>query len=520
MLSNSRHRVVIALSFLLSLTSCSDTDFVVRPPAPEKLSTIESPVVGTTDSVIGVPVQLDLSPFLQAVNDQKMIPKKFDHWGSFIKHPKGVEYKYYAERDDFSIERSGSQQMGGAEPGESNGALSLRDWWKGIDLSGASLSVSAPLRYKIGLHPHSQIGDAPAQCGDGSEWPKQATLKGSIAMAMMPNYGVSASLRDVTVNPVDLCKLRVADMDVYPVVSGKLEDHVKGGLSKAVAQLNALTVRSHAEDVWSVLRNPIPLELDVWLLLNIDKVKHGGFSGDGHVVHDTLQITANPVIVYGAEPSATPITLPQIETEPASPEFRGVADVQGGYSGKQSASNRFHVLSDTQVDYSTLSKSLSNRLRGKRVANKGNFIQMTGATISSLGADQVLLRVDFTGDARGHVYLIGKPEINAMTQTVFLSGLRYDAKTTHLLQTAVPDWFYHAPLREAITPELVFGVTPMTDRVRDLLKTGLNRTLSPTVSIQGTVTSMQGVAVFANVDTLRVRTMSDGTLNVTVDNKP
>jgi len=238
------------------------------------------------------------------------------------------------------------------------------------------------------------------------------------------------------------------------------------------------------------------------------------------VVHDTLQITANPVIVYGAEPSATPITLPQIETEPASPEFRGVADVQGGYSGKQSASNRFHVLSDTQVDYSTLSKSLSNRLRGKRVANKGNFIQMTGATISSLGAEQVLLRVDFTGDARGHVYLIGKPEINAMTQTVFLSGLRYDAKTTHLLQTAVPDWFYHAPLREAITPELVFGVTPMTDRVRDLLKTGLNRTLSPTVSIQGTVTSMQGVAVFANVDTLRVRTMSDGTLNVTVDNKP
>jgi hypothetical protein len=275
--------------------------------------------------------------------------------------------------------------MGGAGPGVPNGGLSLRDWWKGIDLSGSSLSVSASLRYKIGLHPHSQISDAPAQCGDGSEWPKRATLKGSIAMAMMPDYGVSASLRDVTVNPVDLCKLRMADMDVYPVVNAKLSEHVKGGLSKAVSQLNALTVRSHAEDVWSALRNPIQLEPDVWLLLNIEKVKHGGFSGDGHVVNDTLQITANPVIVYGAEPSATPLTLPQIETEPASPEFRGVADVQGGYSGKRSASNRFHVLSDTQVDYRTLSTSLSNRLKGKRVVNKGNFIQMKGATISGLG---------------------------------------------------------------------------------------------------------------------------------------
>ncbi len=520
MLPNSGHRVFVVLSLVLLLTSCSDTDFVIRPPAPEKLSTVESPIVGTTDSVISVPVQLDLSHFLQAINDQKMIPKKFDHWGSFIKHPKGVEYKYYAERDDFSIERSGSQQMGGAGPGVSNGGLSLKDWWKGIDLSGSSLFVSAPLRYKIGLHPHSQIGDAPAQCGDGSEWPKQATLKGSIAMAMMPNYGVSASLRDVTVNPIDLCRISIADMDVYPVVNAKLSDHVKGGLSKAVSQLNALTVRSHAEDVWSALRNPIQLEPDVWLLLNIDKVKHGGFSGDGHVVNDTLQITANPVIVYGAEPSATPITLPQIETEPASPEFRGVADVQGGYSGKRSASNRFHVLSDTQVDYSTLSKSLSNRLRGKRVVNKGNFIQMKGATISGLGGNQVLLRVDFTGDAHGHVYLIGKPEINAMTQTVFLSGLRYDLKTAHLLQTAVPDWFYHAPLREAITPEIVLGMTQMTDRLRDLLQTGLNRTLSPTISIQGTVTSMQGVAVFADADGLHVRAMSDGTLNVTAGSKP
>jgi hypothetical protein len=116
--------------------------------------------------------------------------------------------------------------------------------------------------------------------------------------------------------------------------------------------------------------------------------------------------------------------------------------------------------------------------------------------------------------------LIGKPEINAMTQTVFLSGLRYDLKTAHLLQTAVPDWFYHAPLREAITPEIVLGMTQMTDRIRELLQTGMNRTLSPTISIQGTVTSMQGVAVFADADGLHVRAMSDGTLNVTAGSKP
>ncbi|NJN36775.1 MAG: DUF4403 family protein [Nitrospiraceae bacterium] len=129
----------------------------------------------------------------------------------------------------------------------------------------------------------------------------------------------------------------------------------------------------------------------------------------------------------------------------------------------------------------------------------------------------MLLRVEFTGDAQGYVYLIGKPEFNAMTQTLYLSGLRYDPGTTHLLQTTAPDWLYHAPLRESITPEIALGVTPMIDRIRDSLKTGLNRTLSPTVSMHGTVTSMQGIAVFAERDALQVRTLSEGSLTVTVD---
>ncbi|MBX3302388.1 MAG: DUF4403 family protein [Nitrospira sp.] len=515
----SRYHVVATMGVLLSLTSCADTDFVMRPPAPEKLPSAEAPTFEITDSVINVPVQLDLSGFLHAANDPKVTPKKFDHWGSFIKHPKGGDYKYYAEREDFAVEPFDFPQAGRAEPGVSIQDRSLRDWWKDVELSGSSLFVSAPLRYKIGLRPHS-VGGTSGQCGEGNEWPKRAALNGNIAMAMTPNYGVSASLRGVTANPLDPCRLPTADLDVQEAVNAKLSDHAKDGLTHAVSHLNGLTVKSHAEDVWSALRNPIQLEQDAWLLLNIDTVGHRGFSKDGHIVKNTLEITAHPVIVYGAEPPATPAALPSLETEPTSAEFRGVADVQRAYPGRQPSSRGFHVLADTRVDYSTLSTSLSNRLRGKRVVHKGYAVQMTGAKISGLGANQVLLRVDFTGDARGHVYLIGKPEINAMTQTVYLSGLRYDLKTAHLLQSTAPDWLYHAPLREAITPEIVLGVTPIIDRLHDLLKTGLNRTLSPIVSMQGAVTSMPGIAVFADMDALSIRAMSNGTLTVTVDGTP
>lgn len=508
MLRNSGCRIGVAMGMVLLLTSCFNSTYVIRPPAPERLPSLANPIRGTADSVIHVPMQVDVSGFLDAANNGNLIPKKFDHWGSVSKTPKGGEYKYYAERDDFSIERLGHLARS-TEPSRSIG-----EWWKEIDLSGGTLLVSAPLRYKIGVRPHSQGADSGALCGEGNEWPKHATLNGSVAIGMTPNYGVSGSLHGVTVEAAEPCTARSADVDLQQAVNTALSDQVKGGFNSAVSRLNTLSVKPRAEDIWTALRNPIRLESDTWLLLNPDKVRHTGFSKEGHVVTDTLHITAHPVIVQGAEPPASPTALPQLETQASSPDFRGVADVDAGYSGRQSVAREFHVLADARVEYRTLSETLSNRLKGRRVVERGNFVTITGAGIFGFGDNQVLMRVEFTGDAQGYVYLIGKPEFNTMTQTLYLSGLRYDPGTTHLLQTTAPDWFNNVALREAITPEIALGVTPMIDRIRDSLRTGLNRTLTPTVSIQGTVTSMQGIAVFADIDALYVRAMSNGTLTV------
>jgi hypothetical protein len=46
--------------------------------------------------MISVPIQLDLSAMLRQTNDETVVPKKFDHWGAYIKSPRGADYKYYA----------------------------------------------------------------------------------------------------------------------------------------------------------------------------------------------------------------------------------------------------------------------------------------------------------------------------------------------------------------------------------------------------------------------------------------
>src|SRR5574338_946626 len=119
---------LIVSSLLLSLTGCLAKEYVVRPPAPTLLPATPNPLSPATESTVSFPFQMDLSPCLHAANDDSVIPKKFDQWRNSIKHPKGVEYKYYAERDDFALAPSGSHQASNM-----NSETVLRDWWKGIE---------------------------------------------------------------------------------------------------------------------------------------------------------------------------------------------------------------------------------------------------------------------------------------------------------------------------------------------------------------------------------------------------
>ncbi|HKU51603.1 MAG TPA: hypothetical protein VJQ25_03980, partial [Nitrospira sp.] len=82
---------LIVSSLLLSLTGCLAREYVVRPPAPTLLPATPNPLSPATESTVSFPVQVDLSPFLNAANDDSVIPRKFDHWRNSIKHPKGVE---------------------------------------------------------------------------------------------------------------------------------------------------------------------------------------------------------------------------------------------------------------------------------------------------------------------------------------------------------------------------------------------------------------------------------------------
>ena len=493
MSSKAGRRAFVFLSAAV-LSGCSAfSEHIVRPPAPEPVPVGQPPLAPLAKSMISLPISVDLSPMLRQANDESVVPKKFDHWGSHIKSPKGMDYKYYAERDDFTINPSG-----GAPATNTEGERGLRDWWRGMTSAGSSVAVSAGVRYKTEVYPSVHTAGLPVQCGEGNEWPRRATLSGNVAMGIGPNYNVSASVLSVAMNTVDPCLIRPTDLDPTQEVKQRVADSVRVGLTRVVAPINALTVRSQVEHVWNALRTPIKLDQDVWLQLNTDMVGQSGVLKGGPVLEGEIQLVANPVVVFGAEPAAVAAPLPPLDTQPVAPGFRVAADVS--------------------LDYGALSQTLASRLKGKQVQVKGDVVRITNAAISGHGGNQVVLRIDFSGDAYGHVYMIGKPRMNLLTQTIFLGDLYWDSATEKILPE-VASWLHNASFRELVGDQAVFGVTPDIDRIKGLLVAALNRPLSPTVSLHGSVDSVQGVNVFADTKALRVQVMTEGTLGVTVVGK-
>jgi hypothetical protein len=114
---------------------------------------------------------------------------------------------------------------------------------------------------------------------------------------------------------------------------------------------------------------------------------------------------------------------------------------------------------------------------------------------------------------------VGKPEMNTLTQSIQIGGLRLDHDSEQFLAKSGPDWLARSSLRELVMSETVLGVSPASDRMRDLLRKALNRKVSQTLSMQGTVESVQGIGVFADANALYIRTMSDGSLNLKIDGK-
>jgi hypothetical protein len=434
-------------------------------------SIAEAPMPVVELSQFDVPLQYDFTPVLAIV--ERVVPKRFGSLDSVkqVGNDARKHYAFEATRGPFTAFAEGTQ-------------VHLR----------ATLSYAAKGFYKPIVGPTIAAG-----CGDAKQRPT-IVVELVTPLTLKANWHFKSAaklerLAPATNSDKDRCKVSILHYDVTDRVIDAATQGVTSHLADIDAKIGMIDLTSRAAGWWELLNRPIHLADSVWLVLQPRQIRVGRVAGEGHTLTVRAGLDAQPRIVTGAEPRPLRLPLPPV--------------------GPDTALSGFKIVVDGSIDYETASRTITDALRGKTITEAGRSVTLDSIVASPQPGARMALTVQFTGDTKGRLRLVGTPRYDAVHDVIAVPDLDYDLKTDDKLIRAY-SWLRSDGLRALFREKAKVPVAPVTKRGRALLLAGLNRTIGDVMTLSATVDSVSVRGLYVTRTGLVVRAGASGNARVSV----
>jgi hypothetical protein len=289
----------------------------------------------------------------------------------------------------------------------------------------------------------------------------------------------------------------LSDLDREKNLSGKIQDFLNGKTTSLDTDLlNNFYLRMAVERAWGALQNPIRLNYDLSLLLNLEAVHIAPPERKGNTARLVIGLIARPKLVSG--------DIPRRSTQPL-PIFSMVPGL---------AENGFHIALDNEISFDFVNKEFARNLEGKKFLINGKSITLDRIKLYGTG-DLVILQVQVKGDARGTIYLTGTPVYDQSAMTIFVNNLDYTVETKNVLAKTA-DWLLHAGVRESLAEQAKWFIGDRIDMVKDRLSDALNRKVNRHIGISGKILRIRPVALGTTATSIRAVFIADGKVEINV----
>lgn len=447
--------LVTVIFLTILFTSCK----VIKPDQP---NLPPSPISSTPlpDSKIDVPVTFDLSSVFADFNNK--IPSNFSGGG-----PVGPgRYVWSIQRAPFNLSLSGNS-LNVLDNAQCHGAGIIRVL--GRDVTVCSCDVTAV----IGLN---------------------------AAFNLLNNYGLSGNvtLSQFSVTP---CKLTFANFDVTPILVPAATRAINSGINSLNQEINQYSIIKTVQPAWGSLLQPINISGIGYLLLNPSAVRLETPTGNQSTLHFPIGITAKPVF-YLANPGPTPYSqIPNISN---------------------AAGNGFNVNLDAELAYKPLNEILNKAIQKQKITfgNKG-YIKIKNAEIYGIGNNHLLIDVKFSGKYgwvcyHGNLYFTCIPNYNTSTGILYISEVNFDPGTVKAINDKAASWILNTTIKTFFNDQVHFDISNQINSLKSTLNQSINRQLSPTISLSGSVNSLNLQGILPKKDTLLIRVSTAGNLALNV----
>ncbi len=438
------------------------TDPVPPPPVPA----LPPP------STIAAPVKVDLAPiFAAAERTVPITPPGVETWINLPGTAKGSPaYRFNLYREPLFFVVKGNRVL----------MHTTVNYW-----------------FEVGL----RVGDwvkRMGSCGLPPETYRRVRLGGAAEITLKPDW--TLDLKVIPEDPlrIDTCQITFLGYDITDtVLAGMRENLLKGAEAMRGQLQDTAKLRPRAEEAWQQAQQPLELAPGVFMLLNPERVRLCPWTSQGKTLTITPEIQIRPSVTLGDRPAVTPRPLPPLDvsTAPFAPGF--------------------NLQIDADLSYAHAARQLSQTLCGKPFqTDKGTF-EVTSVAIR--GKDGwAYLDLDIKGRITGRLTLKGRPVFNEQLGILNLEDLDYTLETRSLI-TSFGEWLYRSTLRKTLTEKCGFFMDKSLKDLREKTQQGLNRNLTPQVSLTGTVDSFRVARVDVLEDRFKVLARLEGVVQIGVN---
>ena len=440
----------------------------IEPKAPAAVVTTNLPSVPLSE--IQIPIEVNIAPLADAIDSK--IPR------TLKEDTLSGGYSYGAYKSPESVK---------------------------VAISGEHLQVDLPISYVLTTPWYLN------NCGTASS-PERATVAIDIPISLLKWDFVLADANNAKFNidPWYACKFILGTVNVDSLISvvanSAVQDFVGHDFNKLLPDPEQF--QTAARTAWQALQEPIQLAPDIWLLLQPRSIEVSPLSGSGHLAKVALGITAKPELRLS-------VNKPSIEPSPFPlPE-------------KHEIGNSFHIVLLARLPYESATTIVRKKLVGQRYEfeipgfGRRTFTIVDAAIYGS--SDLAVVKLSFTGPIRSTIYFWGKPQYSLDTSDSQLdhftiSDINYTPETNRAL-LKIGSVLLHSFLQSQLQKQVQeactrFSVEKPIGELKRAVEQGLNRNITPDISIAGSLKKFTSGGVLMTSDAFIATAELSGTLEV------
>lgn len=164
-----------------------------------------------------------------------------------------------------------------------------------------------------------------------------------------------------------------------------------------------------------------------------------------------------------------------------------------------------------EVDYGQVSRLLGDALPDRTFDVVGRPVGIVGTDVFGASGGRVAIELDVDGAVRGRLYLVGTPVLDASSGDVTVPDLGFSVSSRNVLLESAA-WLLRGTFPGRVRRFVRWNVDGATEPLVALADRILDRQVTETVRMEGTVSSIRMLGIAADEDGFVVQSRGEGSL--------